>query len=88
MPRAKTTLVWQEAEFHLQNQFVVSSESKGSIEVEVGMPGRGSDISIWKGRQCHFAAGHPIKTPTQMLKTGEFPLKVRTLKVRERTMSF
>lgn len=85
----KRTYSGKKKDFTFKNQLIVSPESLEIIDVEVGMPGRMSDISIWRGRQHHFSVEQrfmgdkayvgerQINTPTKKPKTGELTPQVK-----------
>jgi hypothetical protein len=68
--------------YTLKNQLIVSSKTLDIVDIEVGWPGRVSDITIWRERQSHFAPEQlfigdkgyvgeaQIKTPIKRPKNG------------------
>ncbi len=78
----KRTYSGKNKNFTLKSQFIVSSESLEIIDIEVGMPGRMSDISIWRNSQINFSLEQmfmgdkayvgetQIRTPSKKPKNG------------------
>ncbi|WP_071880523.1 transposase family protein [Synechococcus sp. PCC 6312] len=79
----KRTYSGKRKNFTLKNQLIVSPVTLDIIDVVVGMPGRISDISIWRNSRTRFTleqffmgdkayvGERQIKTPTKKPKNGE-----------------
>lgn len=83
----KRTYSGKKKNFTFKNQLIVSSKRLDIIAVEVGMPGRMSDISLWRNSRIHFALEQmfigdkayvgetQIRTPSKKPKNGTLTLQ-------------